>query len=304
MLQEADPRLTRAARLARQGRYPEATALLTELGGPTSHNPVLLDLLARVHAQQGDLAAADECWTRAIEVGGDLPAARDGRRRIAALRVERSRPVSARVVSVAAVAVLLASTGVVGSALLARQPDRTDPALLADLRESRLAQDNLSKQLSNIQDRVDQVLAPNKATEELRAALADPGWTLRTERDVLTVTFREGLFYGGTSQLSDDGRAALARLAPRLNQTGGDLTITVVGHTDNGTLTPGGRYTDHTKLGLDRALVAAQELSTNSGLPLRSFALTTTGKADQPFPNTTAHGRERNRTVTLRLSQN
>ncbi|NUT51474.1 MAG: flagellar motor protein MotB, partial [Saccharothrix sp.] len=66
-----------AASLARRGRHERARELLDGLGGETSDDPVLLDLLARVHAQRGDLAAADRCWARALEVGGDVPSARE-----------------------------------------------------------------------------------------------------------------------------------------------------------------------------------------------------------------------------------
>ncbi|ANZ41584.1 hypothetical protein BBK82_42185 [Lentzea guizhouensis] len=50
----------RAADLARAGRHDDARLILEDLG----RDPATLDLLARVHAQRGDLAAAEAAWRR------------------------------------------------------------------------------------------------------------------------------------------------------------------------------------------------------------------------------------------------
>ncbi|NUT52422.1 MAG: flagellar motor protein MotB, partial [Saccharothrix sp.] len=80
------------------------------------------------------------------------------------------------------------------------------------------------------------------------------------------------------------------------------LRITVVGHTDNGVVVPGGRFDDNVDLGVARAGLAARELAAAAGLPLTDFAVTSTGAAEAPFPNTTTENQDRNRTVSLRLS--
>src|SRR5690606_40161555 len=77
--------LAEAAHLARAGRYDEARRALEALGGATSDDVAVLDLLARVHAQQGDLTAADECWARVESLDPEHTGAREGRRRIRAV---------------------------------------------------------------------------------------------------------------------------------------------------------------------------------------------------------------------------
>jgi len=296
---DVDARLAGAARLARQGRYDDARGALTELGGRDSDDPVLLDLLARVYAQQGELAEADDCWARAIAVGADQPAARAGRRRIAALQARRYRP-GARGVAGAAAVVLLAGAGFAGT-YLAGQDEPADPAVLATLRDNRAAQDDLARQLADLRERLDRVTEPAEVVDELDGVLAGSGLVVRRDGDVLTVAFPVGVFTTGTD-LSDGGRRALADLGRRLGPFGGRVDVTVVGHTDNGVLSPNGRYADHTSLGLARAAVAGSELAARAGLPMTDLSLTSTGIAEPPFPNTTHENRARNRTVTLRLS--
>ena len=50
-----------------------------------------------------------------------------------------------------------------------------------------------------------------------------------------------------------------------------------------------------------RALAAARHISAVSGIPLTDFALSSTGNADAPFPDT-PDARAHNRTVTLTLA--
>ncbi|MDQ3402537.1 MAG: hypothetical protein M3548_03970, partial [Actinomycetota bacterium] len=55
--------LAEAADAARAGDYLAALRVLAQLD---QDDPARLDLLARVHAQRGDLDAADETWARLL----------------------------------------------------------------------------------------------------------------------------------------------------------------------------------------------------------------------------------------------
>lgn len=286
--------LATAAQLARQGRYAEAHRVLGELGGRDSNDLDLLDLLARVHAQQGELAAADECWARAQEFGADESGLREGRRLIAQIHARRYRRRTGRVVGVMALAVIL----LVGS-IVARSGQSTDSALLSELRETQTAKDDLARQVGDLQTRLDQVtLQPERALRNIHGALAGSGLILRSESGVLVVTFPVGLFRDGAA-LSADGQRALADLGAHLSRFGGNMLFTVIGHTDDIPVSPNSRYIDNMDLGFVRARVATQELSAYSRLPLNRFAVTSSGGADPPFPNSTAESRKQNRTVIL-----
>ena len=80
--------LARARALARHGRYAEAAGLLDQFPGD---EPALLDLRARVHAQQGQLDQADSSWARAQQIAPGTAEYAAGRRRIAAIRARGGR---------------------------------------------------------------------------------------------------------------------------------------------------------------------------------------------------------------------
>jgi flagellar motor protein MotB len=291
--------LAKAAQLARQGRYAEAHGVLGELGGRDSTDPELLDLLARVHAQQGELAAADECWARAQQFGADESGPREGRRLIAQIHARRYRRRTGRVVGgVALAVVLLAGAGVAG-AVVARPGQSTDPALFRELRETKAADGDLTRQVGELRTQLDQVtMRPERTLQDIRAELAGSGLILRSESGTLVVTFPVGLFPSG-AVWSAEGQRVLADLGSHLSRFGGDVSFTVIGHTDDIPVAPNSRYTDNADLGFARARVAAQELSAHSGLPLTKFAVTSSGATDPPFPNSAAESRKRNRTVIL-----
>ncbi|MDP2950550.1 MAG: LysM peptidoglycan-binding domain-containing protein [Chloroflexota bacterium] len=66
--------LCQATRLARQGRLADAQQLLAAHAQRLDARTVVLDLLAKVHAQQGRLVEAGKLWTRALQTDPANPA--------------------------------------------------------------------------------------------------------------------------------------------------------------------------------------------------------------------------------------
>lgn len=66
--------LSQATRLARDGRLAEAEQLLAGRAHSPDAPAVVLDLLAKLHAQQGRLSEARELWTRALRADPGNPA--------------------------------------------------------------------------------------------------------------------------------------------------------------------------------------------------------------------------------------
>lgn len=293
----------RAADLARRGRYDEATQALDQLGGRASTDVQVLDLLARIHAQRGEMFDADECWALAQKLDGGLPAARDGRRRIAALQARRLRPRTVRVVGIVVLAgVVVTGAGVVGAVLTRPQPG-PDPTTLAALNNSRATESSLAHQVGVLNGQLDQTtLRTQQLLNNLAAAFAgDPAFSARVDAGTLVVTFPVGVFSYGV-QLSRPGGAALDDLANRLHRFSTQVSVTVVGHTENTVVSLGSSgYADNVDLGLARARTAAERMSQATGLPLSTFALSSDGMANPPFSNATAAGRAQNRTVTVAI---
>lgn len=288
--------LAEAARLARAGRYDDARRALEPLGGATSDDVAVLDLLARVHAQQGDLAAADEGWARAESLDPEHTGARDGRRRIRAVWGRR-RGVGAGAAGVATV-LLLAGGGAAGWALAPATapaaPRATASAADPGLTE---AVDRLEREIDRLRGRAGESDG-DEAVRRLVAALDDPRWTARADGGVVTVVLRDGAFAAGGAETTDAGQEALAGLGAALR--GRDVEVAVVGHTSDTPPVPGGP--DNAAVGLDRALAGAQVIAAEADLPLGAVRVATSGDAAPPHPNTDEAGRARNQTVTVTLT--
>jgi flagellar motor protein MotB len=295
-----------AARLARAGYYDSARRALDEFAGRDSTEVDALDLLARVHAQQGDLVAADKAWARVEQLDPDHTGARAGRRRIREIwSARRSRPGPRTGAALAAL--LLVGGGAAAGWSLAPRPVAADPPrdgeVLAELADLRGQMTGLREEIGDLRADGTPTADTAERLRSVRAALDGPLWTVRPDGAALTLTFREAVFLAGGAEMSDDGRAALADVGRRLGRAGAssDLDVTVVGHTSDTAPVEGGPYADNAAVGLARALAAAEVVANGAALPLSSVDVATSGDVAPPYPNTDAAGRTRNQTVTLTI---
>lgn len=304
----ADPAAVRttvadAALHARAGRYDAARRLLDAVGGQHSDDVEVLDLLARVHAQRGDLARADACWARVEDLDPEHTGARDGRRRIRAMWSGKRTGGGLVLVGAAAACLLLASGGVAtGWALASRPADQqADPAVAQEL--ARLRHD-----LSQIRTATPPpsdgatpgTTAREAALREVRDALGDPRWTTTLDARSVLVTFRDPVFEAGGAETSRSGADTLTSLAGLLGDLA-DVEVTVVGHTSDTAPVPGSRYLDNAEVSLARALAAAQVISSGGGIPLSAVDVAGAGDVDPPYPNSDEANRARNQTVTVAI---
>ncbi|MFI6906063.1 hypothetical protein ACIBKY_32705 [Nonomuraea sp. NPDC050394] len=265
--------LAQARALARSGRRAEAAELLEDLQGEPS--VTVLDLLARVYAQQGDLDRADQCWAEAerLAPGGAEIAA--GRRRIAAMRpAARRRRLGKGLLATCAVLV----TGAVLVLLVDIRLETAGPAMPA----APLTVVTTSP--------------PEKPDVLARMRLDVPGIRVRRSPGEISIVFKEALFSQGT-ELTRRGRAVLGDLGRRLRPYATGIEVAVVGHTDRDALLPGGDHVSNADLGLARATYVREILRTTARIPTTRFALSSLGGVMPPYRDGA-----RNRTVTLRIS--
>jgi flagellar motor protein MotB len=284
--------LAEATGLARVGRYDDARRALADLG---EEDVAALDLLARMHAQQGDLAAADDCWARVQALDADHAGAREGRDRIRRIWAGSRKGVAGGI-GIAAAALLLAGAGAVAGQALA--PAQEEPA----------GDQDVAGELDRLAEALDEMQSPEPAPaptvdpeadlSETETALQDPRWTAEASDQGVEVTFDEAIFPDGGTAVPESTRDLLADVAARLADLDG-AAVTVVGHTNDIPTGDGSRYEDNTELGLARALAAAEALAAEGPLPLDEIAIATSGDDAPPYPNTTDADRRRNQTVTL-----
>ncbi|MCR6489826.1 hypothetical protein M8542_44145 [Amycolatopsis sp. OK19-0408] len=272
-----------AAALARAGDLTRAAAILAELDAAGDAGPAEFDLLARIHAQRGDLDQADLSWARAQATDPEHPGAAAGRATIEAIRARRRPPRPLLRPSRAAAVVLVAGLVALGVSVTGGSTDSPPPAGRDSARVAQLEQ-QLGAQEAAAARR-------EAAVNAAAAAVAQPGVTVRTTPDAVEVRFSGGLYRSG-DQLTAEGKQRLRRLGSALSGTGG--TITVIGWT---VAVPGGPAAGGSPVAWSRARVAAVELAAASGLPLTRFTLAGGDQDDPPFRDPAS-----NRTVTLRIS--
>ncbi|MFC4628304.1 OmpA family protein [Promicromonospora alba] len=292
-----------AALHARAGRYDDARRLLDAVGGQDSDDVAVLDLLARVHAQRGDLTRADACWARVERLDPEHAGALDGRRRIRTMWSGK-RPGGGLMLGAAAACLLLAGGGVAtGWALASRPADQqADPAVAQELTQLRHDLNQIRTATPPPSDgaTAEGTTSREAALREVRDALGDPRWTTTLDARSVLVTFRDPVFEAGGAETSRGGAGTLTSLAGRLRDLA-DVEVTVVGHTSDTAPVPGSRYRDNAEVSLARALAAAQVVSSGSGIPLSAIDVAGAGDVDPPYPNTDEANRTRNQTVTVAI---
>ncbi|MFC0037400.1 OmpA family protein [Actinomadura rayongensis] len=265
--------LAQATRLARAGRLAEARDLLEQAFPDGERTAPVLDLLARVRAQQGDLDAADRHWAEAERLAPGDPDVIAARARVAALRGRRVTRFGWP--AAAGIALVLALVAGGGAFAVTRASD-SDPVAVAPAAPPPPPS-----------------LASGSPLDALD--LRVPGVRVVRQAGELSVTFRRGLFDKGAT-LSPRGRAVLAALGRRLRPEADRLRVSIIGHTDGA----GGDYTANAELGSVRAAVVREALRASAGIPTSRFAVSSLGGELRPFKG--AAGDARNRTVTLRIS--
>ncbi|HWD01195.1 MAG TPA: hypothetical protein VG674_01850 [Amycolatopsis sp.] len=281
--------LAEAADLARHGDLEQAAALLER---DATDDTARLDLLARVHAQAGDLDRADAAWARVLELEPESTAALAGRRVIARVRSGRlrRRPVGRRLAAAgAAVLVIAGAVAVVVTLPWSAGPEPVasapvSPALQSEVDQLHASQSQAAQAAAARTGRL-AALAQRLATAGVHTAVTD---------SAVTVTFDQGLFNPDATSPSPGGRAALTRWANVLK--GQRVRVTVFGH---GVALPGGPATGGSTIALARAASAARALADVSGLPLTNFAVSSADQSAAAHPGGDAAA---NRTVTLEVT--
>lgn len=262
--------LSRAAALARQGRYDSAELVLA---GLPRDMPESIDLLARIRAQQGRMRDAAELWTKALRLDPSNVKFRDGLRKAEHNRWGRWTRL---VVVMAIAALLLLAAGIALQGLAARR--------------SPVATANLVKR------------PPVVEAEETNISPSVPGVVQSSSGATTILQFESGLF-SRTVLLSSAGKETLAAIGRQIEPHWRQLTLTVVGHTDDLPIVRPGRFQDNEALAVARADAVIRYLSAVSRIPASAWAIRRAPDVRCLYPCDSIAGRLKNRTVELRIAR-
>ena len=272
--------LAKATDLARIGRYSEAEGLLAEMRPEEKESPLALDLLARIRAQQGRLLEADSFWAQASRLNNENEAYQAGRRRIAKTQ---KRPMGSGLMFPLAIMITFIILVTIAGFMVKKYLNELKSEF------ARTASDvNL---VSRVQHGKPLAIKPEIS-----------GISYRMEGNDGILVFHSGLFDGGAN-LKPEAKTLLSALSHQLEPYIGQISIVVVGHTNNIPMPPGQVYRDNFALGMARAVAVFEHLRQTAQLPSSIFYLCSAGEARPPYPNDKPNSRSLNQTVTLRLSE-
>ncbi len=119
----------------------------------------------------------------------------------------------------------------------------------------------------------------------------------------------EVLFGAGSTDLSDDGRRAIAKVAGVINEVSGEIPaeidwiLRVDGHTDNVPLSGTGIYKDNWELSQGRALSVVRFMIDALGMPSERLAATGFGEFQPINTDDTNEARAQNRRIELKFTE-
>jgi type VI secretion system protein ImpK len=258
----------------------------------TSDDPATLDLLARIHAQQGRLAEAERLWTRALllEPGNSAY--------VLALRRTSSLPHGSRRIIVMFPLVACIILGAfIGLAKWQRWWAGATPGAQA---RPGLSSGPLPTSSQ-----------PSPATSQgLESAAAQPpveksvnvrGVTAIRGPNGLTLSFDDGLFQHGVS-LRPGAREKLRELGRQLQWYADNSAIQIIGMTDESPMPRRARYRDNVSLGMARARFVYDYLRLTGGLNSQTLVIGSVGTDGETHdPSDGVINRARRRTVVLHV---
>ncbi|EMY12095.1 OmpA family protein [Leptospira weilii str. Ecochallenge] len=122
-----------------------------------------------------------------------------------------------------------------------------------------------------------------------------PPVEIRRTEEGIAISLNSVLFDYNSSQLKDEAKLELKRIASVLKKYG-DREIRISGHTDN---SGGDEY--NRKLSRERALSVLKELRDEQGLEEKRMSYEGYGKSKPIADNSTAQGRQKNRRVDITI---
>jgi type VI secretion system protein ImpK len=273
----------RAVELARLGRYTDAEKLLKDME-TKGDNPMVLDLNARIFAQQGRFMEAAALWTRASQLDPLNNDYKTGLERIA--KIQRT---TLRTSSLSA---LLKGVIILASIILLL-------FLLEKYENNRFAA--LRWEIAAIKEKPGKVTLTASQPTLPGLKIDIPGISSRTADNGIAIQFNSGLF-SKNLVLKPGPKKILKTLGRQLQAFTGQVKLYITGCSDDTPIPPGRQFRDNIALGLARAAAVAEYLRENTQLPANMFFISSAGGSAAPYPNNTQENRLKNRTVIMRIS--
>lgn len=269
----AQAAFSQAVELARIGRYDDAEQALG-VNSALATAPIL-DLLARIRAQQGRLAESQTLWSEAVRLDPNNESYHAALQCLARMnRYSLWGSIGRWLAGVALVVLVLA----IFALLVQKWWHQERRTLVTEVRTA---------------------LQPARAVNAPEIRFQLQGISQRIEGDDLVLRFDSGLFKNADI-LTPQARVLLAAVGRQLEPSAGKTAICIVGYSDDLPVSRPVHFRDNRFLALARAHAAARFLAFSAGISERQFTLQSA--EGSIYPNDTPENRARNRSVEIRIS--
>ncbi len=292
-----DIKLEHIKGLAWKGKFGEAQNLLNGLQKDERLNSRILDLQARIFAQQGHLSEAEATWKTALESDPSNPLYFAGLDRIAKTR---SRPywlkpflnlitwsllilflIGGSLFWVSRIQIIASKNNVESNTLSSQNQVLLDSFALLKATLLEIASGPANTRLPDL-------------------AIQVEGLTVQRDNRQLFLLFEEGLFSKGAA-FQPHAPELLTKLGQQLEPYGQSISLTIFGLADRVPVSRSSFYRDNNELGRARALKVLDHLRQHSNLSWNKVLVGSLGDNAYPFLDDANENQPKNRTVVIQV---
>ncbi|MET2984074.1 OmpA family protein [Aureibaculum conchae] len=277
-----------------KGNFSLANKYISGLTDTNGDDPILLDLRAKIYAQQGKLIEAGSLWKKCVTHDPENNKYNEALSRINKLQKTKVtwRLRLAKIIGATLTIVLILFL------LVFIYQGR-------DEKKSKL--EMLQKQQSVILERIDNSLiaSENTQADSLISIVAKEieevdGISFEKNSMELLIKFNEGLFSNGI-KFKHSQESTIKQLAKVLERYSGNTIIMILGCSDNIPLTDSIWFKSNHALGLARANYIYNTFYQNSRILTENLIFGSIGDTNTPFSNDSMENRMKNRTVVIKI---
>lgn len=290
-------KISEALTFAHKGKFSSADQLFSEIIRDHGENPILLDMQARSFAQQGRISEAESLWKKALLFDPDNMQYQNALRRIYDIQ-KRSGNLSYYFHLLSSFTIIIISIIVI---ILLTSFVKNAVKSFSNIKNAQEKQTVILERLDNFQHSVQdyKTSASNNIPPIIEINIA--GINTKSEGNNLIVTFEKGLFDEG-AKLKPEAKNILTEFGTYLEPYASRIYINIYGCTDNIPMPEKQIYSDNIALGKARASKVFELFRETTNLPSDKILIGSYGEYLPPFSNNTPEGREKNRTVVIRIA--
>jgi len=276
------------------GDYVTAGNYISVLTKSFPESVTLMNLQAKIYAQQGKFTEAAYLWRKCLKIDPDNNKFISALYRIDQLQVSK-------VYRHLFLAKLLGGLCLIAGFIL----------LISFLLTAIKRQSNdlriLRNQQTLLQNKIDSLtflettMVSSGILNEIKTSLWNiDGISMEERKEGLTVTFNEGIFMNG-DKLSKSGSDKVIQVAKTLDPFTGRITLVVMGCSDDIPINNAERFQSNQAIRLARSVAVHKLISENSRILPEDILTGTNNESHVPFNNENTVNRLKNRTVTIRI---